>query len=116
MAFFIGFKIWLFLPVNLSPVGPEKIIKLAGNTKKVVVIGEDMVKRVIPYATKHGYKYFKPRGTNPLNWMRNQIQWIRRQIKYPGTTIIDFGPKGPIPTSKYYIKELNMIKKWLKLK
>lgn len=108
--------------LGLSPnmgvveVGPGgKIIKLAKETRKVVVIGEDMLGRVIPYAKKYGYKYFKPRGKNPLNWMRNQVQWIRRQIKDPYTTIIDYGPKGPSPKSKYYIKELEIIKKWLNL-
>ena len=47
--------------------------------------------------------------------MRNQVQWIRRQLKDPATTIIDIGPKGAAPTSKYYMKELQMLKKWLGL-
>ena len=53
------------------------------------------------------------RGNNPSNWMRNQVQWIRRQIKDPNTTIIDIGPKGTKPASPYYQKELDMLKKWL---
>ena len=72
-----------------------------------------MANRVIPYAQKIGAKWFKPRSTNAANWMRNQVQWIRRQLKDPNTTIIDVGPKGSVPTSKYYMKELEMIKKWL---
>ena len=100
---------------GIIPVGPGKVIKAAESTKKVVVIGEDMLGRVIPYAEKYGYKYFKPRSTNPANWMKNQVQWIRRQIKDPWTTIIDIGPKGSSPISKYYKKELEMILKWLKL-
>jgi hypothetical protein len=45
--------------------------------------------------------------------MRNQVQWIRRQIKGPNTTIIDIGPKGAKPVSPYYQKELDMLRKWL---
>lgn len=74
-----------------------------------------MANRVIPYAQKIGAKWFQPRGTNPANWMRNQTQWIRRQLGDPGTTIIDIGPKGAAPASKYYMKELEMIQKWLGL-
>ncbi len=97
----------------IGPGGAVKVIKQAKNVKKIIVIGEDMANRVIPYAQKIGAKWFKPRSTNAANWMRNQVQWIRRQLKDPNTTIIDVGPKGSVPTSKYYMKELEMIKKWL---
>jgi RHS repeat-associated protein len=90
-----------------------KIVKESSIAEKTVVIGEDMTKRVIPFAEKNGYKYFKPRGTNPENWMRNQSQWIYRQIKDPTVRIIDIGSKGIEATSKYYKKELEMIKKYL---
>ena len=81
------------------------------NPKKTVVIGEDMANRVIPFAEKNGYKYFKPRGKNPKNWINNQKQWINRQIRDSKTEIIDIGPKGSQPTSVYYKIELNEIKK-----
>ncbi|MEM9859802.1 MAG: RHS repeat-associated core domain-containing protein, partial [Bacteroidota bacterium] len=93
--------------------GAAKVVKYVKNPKKIIVIGEDMLNRVIPYAEKYGFKYFKPRGKNPANWMKNQVQWIRRQIKDPNTTIIDIGPKRSTPASKYYMKELEMLRKWL---
>ncbi len=95
----------------IGPGGAVKVVKYAKNARKVVVIGEDMVNRVIPYAKKINATWFKPRSTNPANWMKNQVQWIRRQIADPRTTIIDIGPKGPVPTSKYYMKELEMLQK-----
>jgi len=88
-----------------------KGLKGISNPKKTVVIGEDMLNRVIPYAEKNGYKYFKPRGKNPANWMKNQKQWIYRQVKDPTTEIINIGPKGASPVSKYYKAELEAIKK-----
>ncbi|MEM6738063.1 MAG: hypothetical protein AAF620_18540 [Bacteroidota bacterium] len=102
-------------PLNL-PIGPGgavKVVKYAKNAKKVVVIGEKMAERVIPYAKKINATWFKPTGKNPANWMRNQVQWIRRQIKDPNTTIIDIGSKGAKPVSPYYQKELDMLRKWL---
>jgi hypothetical protein len=97
----------------IGPGGPVKVVKYAANAKKVVVIGEKMAERVIPYAKEINATWFKPTGKNAANWMRNQVQWIRRQIKDPNTTIVDIGPKGPKPVSPYYQKELNMLKKWL---
>jgi hypothetical protein len=93
-------------------IGMGKIVKAPSTIKKTIVIGEDMFNRVIPYSHKYGFKYFKPRGTNSANWMRNQVQWIRQQIQAPGTRIIDIGPKGPAPSSPYYMKELEMLKKY----
>lgn len=90
-----------------------QIIKHVKNPKKVVVIGEDMLNRVIPYAKKNGFKYFKPRGKNPANWMKNQKQWIRRQLNDPSTEIINIGPKGKTASSKYYKAEIKAIIKYL---
>jgi RHS repeat-associated protein len=90
-----------------------KIAKESELAEKIVVIGEDMTNRVIPFAEKYGFKYFKPTGTNPKNWMRNQSQWIYRQIKDPTVRIIDIGAKGLEATSKYYKKELEMLNKYL---
>ena len=86
-------------------------IKGLKNPKRTVVIGEDMINRVIPFAEKNGFKYFKPRGKNPANWMKNQKQWIHRQVKDSETEIINIGPKGVEPISKYYKLELEAIKK-----
>ncbi len=87
-------------------------VKGVKNPKKTVVIGEDMQNRVIPYAKDKGFKYFKPRGKNPKNWMKNQKQWINRQLKDSKTEIIDIGPKGKKPTSKYYKAEIKAIDKY----
>ena len=104
------------MPDYASPGGGGvRVVKNVKNVKKVVVIGEDMANRVIPFAKKYGYKVFNPKSTNPANWMRNQVQWIRRQIKDPGTKIIDIGPKGVKPSSPYYKKELEMLQKWIGL-
>ncbi len=94
--------------------GAVKTIKNIKNIKKIVVIGEDMPNRVIPYAKKMGYKYFTPRSTNKANYMRNQKQWIYRQLKDVHTEIKDIGPKGKEIISKYYRAEINAIKKFLK--
>ncbi len=91
-----------------------KTIKNIKDVKKIIVIGEDMLNRVIPYANKMGYKYFKPRGKNPANYMKNQKQWIYRQLKDIHTEIKDIGPKAKEITSKYYKAEIEAIKKYLK--
>ena len=88
-----------------------KIAKDSPMATKTVVIGEDMLNRVIPFAKENGFKYFKPRGTNPANWMKNQSKWIYKQIKDPTVRIIDIGAKSMEATSKYYMKELQMLKK-----
>ncbi len=93
-----------------------KLVNIAKEStlaSKTIVIGEDMLNRVIPFAEKNGFKYFKPRGTNPANWMKNQTKWIYRQIKDPTVRIIDIGSKELEATSKYYMKELEMLRKYL---
>ena len=97
----------------IGPGGAVKVVKYAKTAKKIVVIGEKMTERVIPYAKKIGATWFKANGKNPAYYMRNQVQWIRRQIKDPFTTIIDIGPKGSKISSPWYQKEVNMIMKWL---
>ena len=95
-------------PITGIAPAPGKIVKAPSTIRKTVVIGENMAERVIPYANKYGFSYFKPRGTNPANWMRNQTQWIRRQIQSPGTRIIDIGPDpSRAIRSNYYLKELD---------
>lgn len=101
-------------PITGIAPAPGKIVKAPSTIRKTVVIGENMAERVIPYANKYGFSYFKPRGTNPANWMRNQTQWIRRQIQSPGTRIIDIGPDpSRAIRSNYYLKELDMLRKYL---
>jgi cytochrome oxidase Cu insertion factor (SCO1/SenC/PrrC family) len=47
--------------------------------------------------------------------MRNQQQWIRRQLKDPNVRILDMGPdpKRPLKDrSKYYLEEMKYSKKY----
>jgi hypothetical protein len=66
------------------PVGPGKP---AGAGK--VVIGETM-ERVVSYAKKAGGDWYKARGTNAANWIRNNLQWLNRQIRR-GKEVVDIG-------------------------
>lgn len=102
---------------GMAPIpGIGRIVKGVTTIEKTVVIGENMAQRVIPYAEKYGFKYFQPRGTNPANWMKSQTQRIRRQIQDPGTRIIDIGPDpSRAVRSEYYLKELEMLRKYLGL-
>lgn len=100
---------------NVEGGAAIKLIKIAKESsiiRKTVVIGEDMFGRVIPFAEKNGFNYFKPRGTNPANWMKNQTKWMYRQIKDPSVRIIDIGSKYIETTSKYYAKEIQMLQKF----
>lgn len=45
--------------------------------------------------------------------MKNQKQWIRRQLNDPSTEIINIGPKGKTASSKYYKAEIKAIIKYL---
>ena len=83
------------------------------NPRKTILLGENMEERVIPMAQKNGYSVFKPRGKNPKYWMRNQQQWIRRQLKDPRVRILDMGPDPKrIERSKYYLEEMKYAKKY----
>lgn len=54
-----------------------------------VVIGETM-DRVIPMAKNLGADWYKATGTNAANFLRNNMQWLRRQMK-KGKEICDAG-------------------------
>ena len=90
-----------------------QLVKDVPNPKKTILLEENMAERVIPVANKNGYSVFKPRGKNPKYWMRNQQQWIRRQLKDPKVRILDLGP-DPNRTirSKYYLEEMKYAKKY----
>jgi len=49
--------------------------------KRVVVIGENMKDRVMPFAKSIGAEWYKPRSTIAENWMKNNMRWIQQQIK-----------------------------------
>ena len=100
------------LGLMILPDGVQ-LVKDVPNPKKTILLGENMAERVIPVANKNGYSVFKPRGKNPKYWMRNQQQWIRRQLKDPKVRILDLGP-DPNRTirSKYYLEEMKYAKKY----
>jgi len=99
-----------------GPGGVVRVLKNVKNVRKIVVNGENMADNVIPYAKRIGATWFKPTSLNPANWMKNQANWIRKQIKDPYTQIIDIGRDiNRSQPSKYYLKDLEMIKKYLGL-
>ena len=79
-----------------------------------IVIGENMKERVIPYAKKIGADWYRARGKNPLNWMRNNREALRTWMA-KGKKIIDTGPdlirrkiRGPSPN---YEMETRILRK-----
>ncbi len=113
--------------VALAGVGVYKALKAAGSfgkgvgadigkavgksiekkaTSKVAVIGEGMEKRVKPFAAKYGGEVMPdlPKG----NRLAANRAWINQKMD-EGYTIVDLGPKGDCPMSKYYIMELGEI-------
>jgi RHS repeat-associated protein len=102
----------LGLTGNNLPEGVQ-VVKDVENPRKTVLLGENMDQRVKPLAKENGYDVFKPRGKNPDNWMRNQQQWIRRQLKDPTVRILDYGPDpNRAIRSKYYLEEMKYVKKY----
>ena len=96
------------IPVVGDVAAMGKLSKLANK----VVIGENMPQRVIPFAKKIGASYFKARGTNSKYFMRNNRQWIRRQMRQ-GKEIFDIGiERGRAIRSPYYRMEKEMLKKY----
>ena len=94
------------------PIGVQ-VVKYVMTPKKNVLLGENMLKRVIPMANEHGYNVFKPRGKNPDNWMKNQQQWIRRQLNDQNVMILDYGPDPERAIrSEYYLEEMKYSKKY----
>ena len=90
-----------------------QLVKDVPNPRKTILLGENMEERVIPMAQKNRYSVFKPRGKNPKYWMRNQQQWIRRQLKDPRVRILDMGPDPKrIERSKYYLEEMKYATKY----
>jgi hypothetical protein len=87
----------------------------ASDTGRVltVIIGENMARRVIPYAERVGARYYRPRRAAEANWKRNNRAWLLRQMRQ-GALIVDLGPdekrratRGP---SEYYEMELALIR------
>ena len=84
----------------------------------VLVIGEDMQFRVIPYARKHGHDWYGPKTELPLGHTAKQMAVsIDENIGFvvekmnQGYTIIDIGPQQgrtnyPLPTSPWYMAEV----------
>jgi len=82
------------------------------SANRKVVIGENMGERVIPYAEEIGAKYYKPRSTNPDNWMRNNQRWITKEIKL-GTEFHDVGIDSTRALrSEFYQMEKQVLEKY----
>lgn len=71
-----------------------------------------MSERVIPYAKQIDANYYKPRSENPNNWMNNNQQWIRREIKR-GSEFYDVGiDQTRLERSSFYKMEQRMLDKY----
>lgn len=86
----------------------------AAQKEKPIVIGETM-ERVIDEAKKNGWDYYKSRPSNPSNYMKNNKNWIQRQIE-KGREFIDMGRdpakvKNNKPVGEYYEMEKNQLEK-----
>jgi RHS repeat-associated protein len=79
--------------------------------KPPVVLGEDMMNRVIPFAEQHGFDYYKPGpslGSQAANLAANRA-WIEGMIN-EGRTFVDIGPApGRLQLSPYYQMESGLI-------
>jgi hypothetical protein len=56
--------------------------------QRIVVIGENMRRRVVPYAVEHGYDVI-PRGRGAT--VADNVRWVQEEIAQ-GTRFIDIGP------------------------
>jgi|GEM_PF-3002346 len=80
-----------------------------GTGKGQIVIGESMKKRVIPFAEKIGATHYKPKSTNPANWMKNNERWIRKQMR-EGKEIINIGiDRNRAVRSEFYEMEKRVL-------
>jgi RHS repeat-associated protein len=79
---------YITLATTIGTGGEGAALAAAGGAGKVV-IGETM-ERVISYAQKIGADWYKARGKNAANWLRNNLQWLRRQMK-AGKEVVDIG-------------------------
>lgn len=92
----------------------KQLKQVRNSYKRIVVIGEDMNNRVIPFAQKYGLQFYKPRNLLQPNLGKNNIRWFRKAIKDPNTLIYDLGPAGKKPVRDAYINELAEYLKSLK--
>jgi RHS repeat-associated protein len=93
----------------------------AGAAERTVVMGRNMGGRVIPYAEKNGFDYYKgtpswvPRGLqrvapktlNRVDMWFNK-RWINNEMR-GGSRIIDIGEPPGMPPSDFYNMELDQV-------
>jgi hypothetical protein len=78
--------------------------KISSNGR-TAVIGET-TGRVVPYAERHGYEYFEPKG-HKLFWMKENREWIHSCMD-KGYTIIDIGlDPNKVLRSPFYRMEVD---------
>ena len=78
--------------------------------QKGVLIGENMLQRVIPVAAEIGAKTYKPTSKIAANYLKNNARWIATQIS-KGNRIFDIGMDVNRAASKYYAKEVQILTK-----
>jgi len=88
---------------------PEVVQAAKAAGQRVVVIGETMRQRVVPFAESIGADWYKPRSNIPENWMKNNERWIKQLIK-EGAVIIDIGEDvARAVRSEYYAMEKRIL-------
>jgi RHS repeat-associated protein len=92
----------LLFAVNVLTLGK------GGQAGDAVVIGENMVGRVIPVAEEIGAKTYSPTSKIAQNWLGNNARWIASQIG-KGNRIFDIGRDVNRAASKYYAKEVEVL-------
>lgn len=100
-----------FTPIGAAGTVGKAATNIMSNSLRPIVIGENMVDRVIPYAKKVGAEWYKPYSKNPGNWMKNNERWLNKMVKQ-GREIIDIGI-DPVRSmrSSYYEMELGLLNK-----
>jgi len=94
---------------SIEVAGKDVASVVATKTLKPVVIGENMIDRVIPYAKEIGADVYKPVSQISENWMKNNKAWLNKMMKQ-GREIIDIGiDETRAIRSKFYEMEKKLL-------
>jgi hypothetical protein len=94
---------------------------VAGGVERTVVMGRNMAGRVIPYAEKNGYDFYKgspkwvprqiqnvaPKALEKLDLMFNK-RWIGNEMR-GGSRIVDIGEPPGMPPSNFFNMESQQV-------
>jgi RHS repeat-associated protein len=98
------------LPASQSKPAPCPPNSLSSRNAPPIVLGENMRDRVIPFAERHGFEYYRPGspGTFEENLAANR-SWLLGRLA-EGSTVIEIGrdPLRPEP-SPFYLMESSLV-------